>query len=403
MLSTEKLEDMVLQRIDMTKEIEDDTLQEIIYQVLQECADEEYLTITKRVQLGKELFNTFRKLDIIQELLEDESVTEIMINGISNIFVERGGKLIELDKKFYSKRKLEDLIQHIVAGTNRIVNESSPIADARLEDGSRVNIVLAPVAINGPIVTIRKFAKESITMEHLIEWGSITQEVADFLKELVEARYNIFISGGTGSGKTTFLNALSEFIPCNERIITIEDNAELQLKNIPNLVSLETKVANVEGEGEINMRDLIKSSLRMRPTRIIVGEVRGGEVLDMLGAMNTGHDGSLSTGHGNSAREMLGRIETMVLMGMDLPLGAVRYQIASAVDIFVHVGRLRDGSRKVLEVIEVIGCKDDHIMTSTLFEFIERGGDYEGVEGTMERVNPLHHTQKLMAAGHREN
>lgn len=395
----EILQNMVLERLDTTQDVEDNNLQSLIYEVLQEYGTNEYLTMEEKVDIGKLLFNTFRKLDILQGLLEDEEITEIMINGISNIFIEKKGKIEQIDKCFYSKEKLEDVIQQIVAGTNRLVNESSPIADARLADGSRVNIVLAPIAINGPIVTIRKFAKESITMEKLIKWGSIPQELAQFLEKLVVARYNIFISGGTGSGKTTFLNALSEFIPADERIITVEDNAELQLKNIPNLVSLETRVANVEGEGAISMRDLIKSSLRMRPTRIIVGEVRGAEVSDMLGAMNTGHDGSLSTGHGNSAKEMMGRLETMVLMGMDIPISAIRSQISSGIDIVVHVGRLRDGSRKVLEVAEVVGIKNGEIELSVLFKFQEEEGGGDNVTGKVVSMNELYHTQKLVAAG----
>lgn len=398
----EELHQRVLDNLDLSCDIEDDNLEELIYQVLQEFSKEKYLSIDERVLLGKELFNTFRKLDILQELLEDETVTEIMINGTSNIFVEQEGKLHQLDKRFYSKQKLEDIIQQIVAGSNRIVNESTPIADARLLDGSRVNIVLQPIALNGPIVTIRKFSRESITMEHLIKWKSVPESVAQFLEKLVVARYNIFISGGTGSGKTTFLNALSGYIPSDERIITVEDNAELQLKNIPNLVSLETRNPNVEGDGEISMRALIKSSLRMRPTRIIVGEVRGPEVVDMLGAMNTGHDGSLSTGHGNSVREMLGRLETMVLMGMELPLTAVRSQIAAGVDIMVHVGRLRDGSRKLLEIAEVQGCEDGEVEISTLYKFEEKGGAGEKVMGTMKKVNEIYHKEKLMAAGYQD-
>lgn len=393
------LHNRVLERMDLSRELEDDDLHQLIYQVLQDYGEEEYLNIEEKVELGKALFNTFRKLDIIQELLEDESVTEIMINGTSNIFVEENGKLKELDKRFYSKSKLEDVIQQIVAGTNRLVNESSPIADARLEDGSRVNIVLAPIAINGPIVTIRKFPKESISMKDLIQWESLTRETAIFLKMLVVSRYNIFISGGTGSGKTTFLNALSEFIPKAERIITIEDNAELQLRSIPNLVSLETRVANVEGAGEISMRDLIKSSLRMRPTRIIIGEVRGAEVVDMLGAMNTGHDGSLSTGHGNSVREMLGRLETMVLMGMELPLSAIRSQIAAGIDIMVHVGRLSNGARRVLEIAEIIEYSEGEIKVSSLYVYKRMEGENEG-DGHLERVNFLYHKEKSMAAGY---
>ena len=367
MIEAEQLHARILARLDMTRDMEDEELTELIYEVLQEVSQEEYLPLDQKTMLGKELFNAFRKLDLLQEFLEDDDITEIMINGTQNIFIEKAGRISQSDKRFLSADKLEDVIQQIVAGSNRLVNEASPIVDARLADGSRVNVVLPPVALNGPIVTIRKFAKEVITMNKLMEWQSINSEVSGFLASLVAAGYNIFISGGTGSGKTTFLNALSQYIPKNERIITIEDNAELQIQNIKNLVRLEARNANVEGTGEVTIRDLIKSALRMRPDRIIVGEVRSAEAIDMLQALNTGHDGSLSTGHANSPKDMISRLETMVLMGMDLPLPAIERQIASGLDIIVHLGRLRDKSRKVLEVTEVLGYRDGQIHLQTIY------------------------------------
>ena len=408
MIAAEQLHARILSRLDLSRELEDEELTELIYEVLQEVAQEEYLTLDQKTMLGRELFNAFRKLDLLQEFLEDEEITEIMINGTQNIFIEKAGRLFQSDKRFLSKDKLEDVIQQIVAGSNRLVNEASPIVDARLSDGSRVNVVLPPVARNGPIVTIRKFSKEAITMEKLIEWKSIDSEVSGFLAMLVAAGYNIFISGGTGSGKTTFLNALSQFIPKTERIITIEDNAELQIQNVKNLVSLEARNANVEGTGEVTIRDLIKSALRMRPDRIIVGEVRSAEAIDMLQALNTGHDGSLSTGHSNSPKDMLSRLETMVLMGMELPLTAIQRQIASGLDIIVHLGRLRDKSRKVLEVTEVLGYQDGEIRLQTLYRYEEvtdagmqeQGHDGGSVKGYWKKVQELTHCEKLMAAGY---
>ena len=336
----------------------------------------------------------------MQELTDDPKVTEIMINGYDHIFLERAGRLYRWDKKFESKEKLEDVIQQIVAKCNRTVNEASPIVDARLENGSRVNIVLQPVALNGPIVTIRRFPERPFLMDDLMGFGAINEEAVDFLRKLVIAGYNIFISGGTGSGKTTFLNALSDFIPKGERIITIEDSAELQIVGVDNLVRLETRNANVEGCSEITIRDLIKSSLRMRPDRIIVGEVRGAEAIDMLQALNTGHDGSLSTGHANSAADMLARLETMILMGMDLPIPAIRGQLASGIDIIVHLGRLRDKSRKVLEIAEVLDYEDGEIKLQPLYRFIEEAENSEGkIIGRIERENSLVHTEKLRSAG----
>lgn len=384
----------------MTREIEDEELTELIYGVLQEVSREEHLTLERKTVLGKELFNAFRKLDLLQEFLENEEITEIMINGTQNIFYEKDGRIFQSDKRFLSKEKLEDVIQHIVAGANRLVNEVSPIVDARLPDGSRVNVVLAPVALDGPIVTIRKFGKDALTMRQLIEWNSVNEEVSEFLAVLVETGYNIFISGGTGSGKTTFLNALSQYIPREERIITIEDNAELKIQNVPNLVRLEARNANIEGTGAITIRDLIKSALRMRPDRIIVGEVRSAEAIDMLQALNTGHDGSLSTGHANSPRDMLSRLETMVLMGMDLPLPAIQRQIASGIDIIVHLGRMRDKSRKVLEVTEVLGYDRGEILLQTLYQYEEEEQAGGKKSGGWKKNHELTHRKKLLAAGY---
>ena len=399
MIDVQQLHERILEELDMTREVEDEELTQIIHRVLREAGEREYISLGERTSFGIELFNAFRKLDLLQEFVEDEDITEIMINGTHNIFYEKKGRLYQSEKRFLSKEKLEDVIQQIVAGSNRIVNEASPIVDARLPDGSRVNVILAPVALNGPIVTIRKFPKESITMARLIEWNSVNEEVAAFLSTLVISGYNIFISGGTGSGKTTFLNALSRYIPEDERIITIEDNAELKIEGISNLVSLEARNANSEGSGEITIRDLIKSALRLRPTRIIVGEVRSAEALDMLQALNTGHDGSLSTGHANSPKDMLSRLETMVLMGMDLPLPAIRRQIASGIDILVHLGRLRDKSRKVLEVTEVTGYQDGEILLQPIYIFEETGEKDGKIQGIWKKAHELSHTGKLLAAG----
>lgn len=402
MIEALTLQDRILEKLDMTKEVDDEELTSIIHQILKEAGEKEYLSLDTKTSLGRELFNAFRKLDLLQEFLEDEDITEIMINGTQNIFYEKKGRIYCSDKRFISKDKLEDVIQQIVAGANRIVNEASPIVDARLPDGSRVNVVLAPVALNGPIVTIRKFPKDSITMRQLIEWQSVSEEVAAFLAMLVSAGYNIFISGGTGSGKTTFLNALSQFIPKDQRIITIEDNAELRILEVPNLVSLEARNANVEGTGEVSIRDLIKSALRMRPDRIIVGEVRSAEAIDMLQAFNTGHDGSLSTGHANSPEDMLSRLETMVLMGMELPLAAIRRQIASGIDIIVHLGRLRDKSRKVLVVSEIMGYQNGEIVMETLYQFEETGEKNGKIQGRWRNIREITHREKLLAAGNFE-
>lgn len=401
---TRELRGRVQGRLDLSRELSDGEVQALIDEEIMQKSREGYLMLEERLRLQKELFNSMRRLDMLQELIEDPEVTEIMVNGPENIFVERGGRLTRWEKSFSSKGKLEDVVQQIVSFCNRSVSKASPIADARLADGSRVNIVLDPVALNGPVITIRRFPKEPVRMRQLLEWGSISEEAAAFLRKVVKAGYNIFVSGGTGSGKTTVLNALSEFIPADERIITIEDNVELQLDRVENLVTLEARNANLEGEREITIRDLIKTSLRMRPDRIIVGEIRGAEAIDMLQAMNTGHDGSLSTGHANSPTDMLSRLETMVLMGMDLPLTAVRRQIASGVDLIVHLGRLRDGSRKVLEIVELTGMEQGEICLRSLFHFEEEPGQEkaEKVAGQLRCTEGLLHTEKLRAAGIRE-
>lgn len=400
MIRAEQLHARIMDELDMTREVGDEELTQLIYQVLSEASREEHLSLAEKTALGKDLFNAFRKLDLLQEFLEDDEITEIMINGTEYIFYEKDGRLYQSDRRFVSREKLEDVIQQIVSGANRLVNEASPIVDARLADGSRVNVVLAPVALNGPVVTIRKFSKEAASMEQLMAWGSISREIAGFLDVLVKSGYNIFISGGTGSGKTTFLNALSQYIPRDERIVTIEDSSELKIQGIPNLVSLEARNANIEGTGAVTIRDLIKAALRMRPTRIIVGEVRSAEAIDMLQAMNTGHDGSLSTGHANSPKDMLSRLETMVLMGMELPLPAIQRQIASALDLIVHLGRLRDKSRKVLEVTEVLGYLEGEICLQTLYRFEEEGMKNGRIEGSWKKYHELSRRDKLLASGY---
>lgn len=390
----------VLDQLDYGREQPDEEVMEIIDEVLLEEQLLRLLPVSESHRLRTELFYSLRRLDILQSLIEDPQITEIMINGPGSIFIERAGHLQELDMVFESEEKLQDVIQQIVAGCNRVVNEASPIVDARLSNGARVNIVMNPIALNGPIVTIRRFPDNPVTMEELIRWDSLTREAADFLQLLVRAGYNIFISGGTSSGKTTLLNVLSGYIPHWERVVTIEDSAELQLQGLRNLVRMETRNSNVEGCREITIRDLIRASLRMRPDRIIVGEVRGAEAVDMMQCLNTGHDGSMSTGHANSARDMLSRLENMILMGMDIPLAAIRKQIVSGIDIIVHLGRLRDRSRKVLEVSEVMDCEEGHICLNPLYQFEETGEDLEGrVLGTLVRKGELLRDQKIKAAG----
>ncbi|MBR6477160.1 MAG: CpaF family protein [Lachnospiraceae bacterium] len=387
-------------KMDYGRDYGDGEVGDLIDEELLESPEMIMLTVEQRLRLKKELFDSMRRLDVLQFFVEDAAVTEIMINGMDHIFVEKGGRISRLELSFESKERLHDVIQQIVAGCNRVVNEASPIVDARLADGARVNVVMDPIALNGPIVTIRRFPQNPITMEQLLVFGSITREAASFLEKLVKAHYNIFVSGGTGSGKTTFLNALSGFIQKDERVITIEDSAELQLLGIDNLVRLETRNGNVAGCREISIRELIRTSLRMRPDRIIVGEVRGAEALDMLQCLNTGHDGSMSTGHANSAKDMLSRLENMVLMGMELPLAAIRQQIASGIDLIVHLGRLRDKTRKVLEITEVIGYENGEVKLSTLFSFEEQGQEEDGrVLGRLVRKGELLREGKLKAAG----
>lgn len=385
------IRDLLMEKLDMSREMTDREILDEIDQLILNRMRDSYISLNEKLQLRQELFYSVRKLDVLQELIEDETVTEIMVNGPDAIFVERGGRLGKWDKSFTSREKLEDVIQQIAGRCNRVINESMPIVDARLENGARVNAVISPVALNGPILTIRRFPDTPITMDRLIALGSLTCECARFLKALVRARYSIVIGGGTGSGKTTFLGALSDYIPEDERIITIEDNAELKIQGVENLVRLEAKMANMEGVVSVSIRDLIKTALRMRPDRIVVGEVRGGEAVDMLQALNTGHEGSLSTAHANSARDMLSRLETMTLMGVDLPLEAIRRQIASGVDILIHLGRMRDKTRKVLEITEVCGYEKNEIITRTLFRREEDLG--------LVQVSELLNREKLARAG----
>ena len=403
MTRIELLYDQVMHRLDMTKETGEEELQEIIRHVIDEEGKREFLSLGEKIRISRELFNAFRRLDILQDLIEDDEITEIMVNGTENIFYEKGGRLYQTDRHFISEERLGDVIQQIVGEANRYVNETSPIVDARLKDGSRVNVVLKPVAVNGPVMTIRKFPSDAVTMRQLVRMGSLTKEAAEFIEKLVRSKYNIFVSGGTGAGKTTFLNAMSDYIPKEERIITIEDNAELQIQGVANLVRLEARGPNLEGEGAVTIRDLIRSALRMRPDRIIVGEVRGEETVDMISsAMLNGHSGSMSTGHANNPADMLRRLETMMMMGIDLPLQAIQRQIASALDIIIHLGRLRDKSRRVLQIEEILGFNDGRIQTKTLYEFREEGMNDEKVKGCLVKVNEIKNKEKLLAAGYKE-
>lgn len=383
------------------REYSDEELYELIEEKVLKKSHEVYIAQSEKESITKSVYNSMRGMDVLQELIDNPDITEIMVNGPDNIFVENSGKIEKYPEKFMDVHKLEDVIQQIVSKVNRVVNETSPIVDFRLTDGSRVNVVLPPVSLEGPVVTIRKFPEKPMTMKKLVQIGSLSEEAAQFLEKIVKAGYNIFISGGTGSGKTTFLNALSDYIPQDERIITIEDAAELQIRNIPNLVRLEVRNANVEGKNAVTIRDLLKSSLRMRPTRIILGEVRDAAACELLNAMNTGHDGSFCTGHANSSKDMLSRLETLVLSGMDIPILAIRNQIAAAVDIIIHLGRLRDKTRKVLEIAEVIGMDGENIKLGTLFEFVEEGEDADGrVIGKLCRTEKkIIHTEKLQRAG----
>lgn len=405
----QQLQETVRQRMDMSSELSDAQIGELIDSVIMEKSREVYMSAVTKLTLRQELFNAIRRLDLLQELIDDKTVTEIMVNGADAIFYERDGRIYTWDRHFESREKLEDVIQQIVSRSNRQVNESIPIVDARLKDGSRVNVVLDPVALNGPILTIRKFPEEAITMEDLIRWESISQEAAEYLKVLVKAGYNIFISGATSTGKTTFLNVLADYIPKTERVITIEDSAELQIHGIENLVRMEVRQADGDGVSNVTLRDLIRTSLRMRPDRIIVGEVRGEEALDMIQSMNTGHDGSLSTGHANSPQDMLSRLETMALFASDIPIQAIRKQIASSIDIIVQLERLRDRSRRVTAIAEVLACTEDTYILNPIFEFHEQDnlvmesssyGDIpERVVGQLERTGyHLMHRRKLHAA-----
>lgn len=389
-ISKETIREKVISTIDMTREPQEQELHEIIDRIMEEELKEKYLTIKERIKIHKEVFNSIKGLGILEDLLEMDEVTEIMINGRNHIFIEKAGRIIPYDDSIESEERLQDIIQQIVAKTNRRVNESNPIVDTRLEDGSRVNVVLPPVALDGAVITIRKFAKEKIAINQLIKWGTLTREVSDLLEKLVVAGYNIFVSGGTGSGKTTFLNVLSNFIPNDQRVVTIEDSAELQLKSVDNIVRLEARQANSQGENEITIRDLIKTSLRMRPDRIIVGEVRGAEALDMVQSLNTGHDGSMSTGHGNSPKDMLARLETMVLMGADIPLNAIRSQLAAGIDIMVHLARMPDKTRKVIEINEIQEFKDNQIILNKL---------YCMENGKLKKVGTLKNIFKLQSYG----
>lgn len=395
----EHLRTVVMDSIDLSGDINDDDISRLIDECIVSESFIEYIPLREKIQIKNEIFNSIRRLDILSDLLEDDEITEIMINGPDSIFYEKDGRIHKANKRFESADKLMSVIQQIAGEANRMVNETSPIVDLILKDGSRVNVVLKGVSVNGSAVTIRKFPKEIMGMSRLIELGAIDARTAEFLGMLVRAGYNIFISGGTGAGKTTFLNALTEYIPEEERLITIEDSAELRIRSLENLVRLEVRNANIEGKNQITIRDLIKCSLRMRPDRIIVGEVRDAAAIDMLQAMNTGHDGSLSTGHANSAHEMLLRLESMVLMGADLPLKAIRQQIASAIDIVVHLGRLRDKSRRVLEIREVVGMENEEIITRELYRFEENESSSEIVEGELRKVNDLMNVGKLISAG----
>ena len=397
----DSLQASITSRIDFSREVPDREVLDMIDSQLTLDAPPELLlfTLEDKKKLRQDLFHSIRRLDVLQDLLEDTEVTEIMVNGPDKIFVEKAGELFPYPGGFSSAEKLEDVIQQIVGAANRVVNTASPIVDCRLQNGDRVNVVLAPAAVNGPILTIRRFPEQPITMEDLIRFGSVSEEIAEFLGRCVRAGLNIFISGGTGSGKTTFLNVLSDCVDPRERVITIEDNAELQIRHIPNLVQMEARNANVEGCRPISIRDLIKASLRMRPDRIIVGEVRGPEAIDMIQAMNTGHDGSMSTGHANSAADMISRLETMILMGMDLPVSAARGQLASALDLIVHLGRLRDRSRKLLEITEVLGIDNGQLALSTLYRFTETGEENGKIVGTWNRENEIFHRFKFEMAG----
>lgn len=393
------LKEQILERGDLSREVPDEEMQDLIDEVVLSCGREQHLTLNEKCRLKKELFHALRKMDVLQELLDEPEVTEIMVNGMDGIFLEKNGKLMRWEKNFYSRERILDVIQQMAGACNRVVNESQPIVDARLENGDRVHVVLPPVAVNGPIITIRRFPKSPITMERLLELGSISGEEMLFLKDAVRSGYSILIAGGTGSGKTTFLNALSQYIPKDERVIVIEDTAELQIQNVENLVRMETRASGVEDCREITIRDLIRASLRMRPSRIIVGEVRGAETFELLTCLNTGHDGSISTCHANSPQDTIARLETMVLMGMELPLQAIRRQIASGIDLIVYLGRLRDKSRRLLEITEVTGMEGEQVVLNPLFSFRETGEVSGRICGVQCKTGDMKNIEKLQRAG----
>ena len=388
-----ELKEEVLEALNFLEEVTDEKVLEVIDQVLKTSRYRHRISLDMRCALRLELFYSIRKLDVLERLLADETITEIMINGEQGIFLEREGILETFSEEKISKERLEELVVRITGMSNRMINEASPLTDARLGDGSRVHVAVSPVALDGIVITIRKFPKMAITLEDLLNKGSLNQELAHFLKKVVAAKYNIFVCGATGSGKTTLLNVLSDFIPKNERIITIEDTAELRINNVPNLVRLESRTSVVEGCREITIRDLLRASLRMRPDRLVIGEVRGAEAVDMIQALCSGHAGSLSTGHGNNNKDMLYRLETMVLMGMDIPAQAIRRQLASGIDLMIHLGRLRDKRRVILEISEIAGCENDEIILNPLFRFKE-----DGIH-EWEKVGELQHKEKLLAAG----
>ncbi len=394
-----ELKKQILEQVDLSREVPDEEMQELIDEVVLSYGKKQYLPLNEKCRLKKELFYALRKMDVLQELLEEQDVTEIMVNGMDGIFLERNGKLSRWEKNFYSKDRILEIIQQMIGSCNRIVNESQPIVDARLDNGDRVHVVLPPVAVNGPILTIRRFPEEPITMKRLLELDSISKEESVFLRDAVRAGYSILVAGGTGSGKTTFLNALSESIPSDERIVVIEDTAELQIRSIPNLVRLETRAAGTEDCREITIRDLIRASLRMRPSRIIVGEVRGEEAFELLTCLNTGHDGSISTCHANSTRDTVSRLETMVLMGMELPLQAIRRQIASGIDLIVYLGRLRDKSRRLLEITEITGMEGEQVALNPLFLFRETGEVSGRICGIQEKIGEMKKIEKFSRAG----
>ena len=394
-----RLKEQILERIDLSREVPDEEIQDLIDQVILACKSERHIPLDERCRLRKELFHALRRLDVLQELLDEPDVTEIMENGMDGIFVEKNGRLTRSEKRFRSADRIQDIVRQMTAACNRTVNESQPIVDARLENGDRLHVVLPPVAVNGPIITIRRFPKEPMTMKRLMELESISEEEASFLEKTVRAGYSILVAGGTGSGKTTFLNALSEYIPSDERVIVIEDTAELQIRSVENLVRLETRSAVMEDSREITIRDLIRASLRMRPSRIIVGEVRGAEAFELLTCLNTGHDGGICTCHANSTMDTVTRLETMVLMGMELPLQAIRRQIASGIDVIVYLGRLRDKSRRLLEITEVTGMEGEQVAFNPLFSFRETGEVSGRIVGVQERMGEMKHTEKFLRAG----